>query len=52
VLLETVEPLTATMLAYIVLGERLQPVQWLGAALVVLAVVVVSGGLRRAHRSG
>jgi hypothetical protein len=27
-------------------------VQWLGAALVVLAVVVVSGGLRRAHRSG
>jgi len=52
VLLETVEPLTATMLAYIVLGERLQPVQWVGAALVVLAVVLLSGGLGRLHRSG
>ena len=52
VLLETVEPLTATILAYIVLGERLQPLQWVGAALVVVAVVVVSGGLGRRHRSG
>ncbi len=42
VLLETTEPLTATMLAYAVLGERLAPLQWVGATLVVAAVVAVS----------
>ncbi len=52
VLLETVEPLTATLLAYIVLGERLQPVQWVGAVLVVAAVVLLSGGWEWPRRSG
>lgn len=42
VLLETTEPLTATILAYAVLGERLAPLQWVGAALVVASVVAVS----------
>lgn len=52
VLLETVEPLTATVLAYIVLGERLGAQQWLGAALVVGAVILLAGGWERLRRSG
>jgi len=40
------EPITAVVLALLLLGETLGPVQWLGAALVIAAVTVA--GTRRA----
>ncbi len=45
-LLSNVEPLTATALAFIVLGERLSPVQILGGVLVIGAVVLLTVGGR------
>lgn len=45
-LLSTVEPVTGTILAVAILGEHLAPVQVLGGALVVVAAVMVSGGVR------
>lgn len=39
-LLSTVEPLTIVALAWIVLGERLQPIQLVGAVLIMVSVVV------------
>lgn len=47
VLLQTVEPLTATVLALMILEERLQPLQWLGAALILGAVVALALTSRR-----
>jgi len=40
-LLSTVEPVVTVVLAAILLGERLSPIQAVGGLLVVLAVVVV-----------
>jgi len=40
--LTLVEPLTATLLAVLLLGERLGPVQWCGAALLLGAVLALS----------
>jgi drug/metabolite transporter (DMT)-like permease len=39
-LLSTVEPATIVALAWLVLGQRLEPVQLLGAALIMVSVVV------------
>lgn len=44
-----VEPLTAVALAALLLGERLQPAQWLGAALMLAAIAGL--GRREAQRS-
>lgn len=44
----TLEPLFTIALAAVVLGERLQPVQWMGAALVVAGIVVGEVGERNA----
>jgi DME family drug/metabolite transporter len=46
--LTLVEPLTATLLAVLLLGERLSVVQWAGAALLVTAVAVLAVPGRRA----
>ena len=40
--LTLVEPLTATLLAVLLLGERLSTVQWVGGVLLMTAVVVLS----------
>ena len=39
-LLSTIEPLTIVALAWIVLGERLEPIQLVGAGLIMVSVVV------------
>jgi DME family drug/metabolite transporter len=41
------EPLTATLLALVVLGERPTPVAWSGAALIAAGLVVVTVRARR-----
>jgi drug/metabolite transporter (DMT)-like permease len=43
-LLSTTEPVTGVALATILLGERLAPLQWLGAAVIVGALIYVAGG--------
>lgn len=48
----TAEPLVTTGLAMLLVGERLAPVQWLGAALVVGAVLVLRGRRPSAARRG
>ena len=45
-LLSTVEPLTIVLLAGIVLGERLEPIQLVGAVLIMVSVVVAQTGPR------
>jgi len=45
-LLSTVEPLTIVVLAGMVLGERLEPIQLLGAVLIMVSVVVAQTGPR------
>lgn len=45
-LLSTVEPLTIVILAGIVLGERLEPIQLVGAILIMVSVVVAQTGPR------
>ena len=40
--LTLVEPLTATLLAVLILGERLGPVRWCGAARLLGAVLALS----------
>ena len=50
VTLTLAEPLTAALLGMAVLGERLRPTGWLGAALV-LAGLAVAGGLADRQRS-
>lgn len=47
VTLTLAEPLTAALLAVIVLGERLPPLGWAGAASVVVGLAVLGGGGRR-----
>jgi drug/metabolite transporter (DMT)-like permease len=39
-LLSTVEPAIIVALAWILLGQRLEPIQWVGAALIMVSVVV------------
>ncbi len=43
VLISTLEPVTATGLALVVLGEHLSLIQWAGAVLVVASVVILAG---------
>ena len=38
------QPLSAVVLGSVIVGERLQPAQWMGAVLVVLIVWIVGGG--------
>jgi len=45
-LLSTVEPLTIVILAGVVLGERLEPIQLVGAVLIMVSVVVAQTGPR------
>ena len=45
-LLSTIEPLTIVVLAGIVLGQRLEPIQLVGAALIMISVVVAQTGPR------
>ena len=45
-LLSTIEPLTIVVLAGIVLGQRLEPIQLVGAALIMVSVVVAQTGPR------
>lgn len=45
-LLSTTEPVTGVALATIILGERLTAVQWLGAAVIVAALVYMARGKR------
>lgn len=45
-LLSTMEPVTATALAVVLLGERLTALQWLGAVLVIGSVVLITLGGR------
>ncbi len=40
------EPVTAALIAMVVLDERLQPVEWLGAAIVLLGLALAGGRLR------
>lgn len=47
VTLTLAEPLTAALLAVVVLGERLPPLGWVGAALVVTGLAVLGGSGRR-----
>jgi drug/metabolite transporter (DMT)-like permease len=42
-LLSTIEPVVTVLLAAALLGDRLSPVQLVGGALVLLAVVMVQG---------
>lgn len=41
------EPAIATLLAVVIVGERLEPLGWLGLALVLVAVVVIGTASRR-----
>ncbi|NLR74852.1 DMT family transporter [Leeia aquatica] len=41
-IVSTFEPVVTIALGYLLLGERLQPMQWLGGALVLLAVVLLA----------
>lgn len=45
-LLSTIEPLTIVALAWIFLGQHLQPIQLVGAALIVISVVLAQTGPR------
>ena len=45
-LLSTIEPLTIVVLAGIVLGQRLEPIQLAGAALIMVSVIVAQTGPR------
>ena len=45
-LLSTIEPLTIVVLAGIVLGQRLEPIQLAGAALIMVGVIVAQTGPR------
>jgi drug/metabolite transporter (DMT)-like permease len=51
-ILSTVEPLVTVLLAAVVFGEVLSPVQMLGGALVLSAVPVLHARLRRRARNG
>ena len=46
-IISTVEPVESMLLAVILLGEVVLPVQWLGAALIVLAVLLLELRPRR-----
>lgn len=46
------EPFVATLLAVIVVGERLEPIGWLGLALILAAVTVLATARQPAPRDG
>ncbi|MGZ3696426.1 MAG: DMT family transporter [Bdellovibrionota bacterium] len=46
-ILSTAEPVTGVILAGIFLGERLQPVQWIGAVFILGGMVLVGRGKRK-----
>ena len=48
-IISTLEPLFTIALAAVVLGERLRPIQWAGAVLVVLGIVFAEIAARRAE---
>ncbi len=48
-IISTLEPLFTIALAAVVLGERLRPIQWVGAVLVVLGIVFAEIAVRRAE---
>ncbi|MGH2544659.1 MAG: EamA family transporter [Ardenticatenaceae bacterium] len=41
-MIATIEPLVAALLGYLLLGEALAPLQWLGGALIVLGVAALA----------
>lgn len=43
VLLTTLEPVTATALALVILGESLSLIQWVGGVLVIVSVLILAG---------
>ncbi len=43
-IIATIEPLVAALLGFLLLGEALAPVQWLGGALILAGVLSLSGG--------
>jgi drug/metabolite transporter (DMT)-like permease len=45
-LLSTIEPLTIVVLAWVFLGQRLEPIQLVGAALIVFGVILAQTGPR------
>ena len=47
-IIATAEPVFAGLIAYLVLGDRLQPLQVLGAAVIVAGIIAVQAG----HRTG
>jgi drug/metabolite transporter (DMT)-like permease len=49
-LVDTLEPVSAVILAAIFLGERLEPVQMLGGAIVLAGVVIAQTAPPGAHR--
>jgi len=51
-LLSNVEPLTATALAFVVLGERLSPIQLVGGIMVIGSVVLLTTGGGRRREAG
>lgn len=42
----TLEPALVIVMAYLLLGERLLPVQWAGATLIILSILILEGKLR------
>jgi DME family drug/metabolite transporter len=40
------EPVTAALFALVILDERLSPIEWVGAAIVLLGLALAGGGLR------
>jgi DME family drug/metabolite transporter len=48
-ILATLELAVATLLGYVFFGERLAPLQWIGAALILAAVLLLRPGARSKH---
>ena len=47
-IIATAEPVFAGLIAYLVLGDRLQPLQIFGAAVIVAGIIAVQAGSRDA----
>ena len=45
-IIATAEPIFAGLIAYLVLGDRLQPLQILGAAVIIAGIIAVQAGNR------
>jgi len=46
-MLMNMEPILTIILATIMLGERLSPVQWIGAGLVVVGIILITGRIKK-----